>query len=85
MTTNDLTSFSTFAFFNFLKGKVARGNSNFDRVTYEYFLREIRDRNQNQQQTALTLLKHLGLLMESGDRYICDPKTLCIQTYHVIC
>ena len=27
----------------------------------------------------------LCLVMESGDRYICDPKTLCIQTYHVIC
>ena len=23
-------------------------------------------------------------LMETGDRDICDPATLCIQTYHVI-
>ena len=23
--------------------------------------------------------------METRDRDICDPKTLCIQTYHVIC
>ena len=48
--------FHLLRFFNFLKGKVARGNSNFERVTYAYFLREIRDRNQNQQQIGLTLL-----------------------------
>ena len=33
--------------------------------------------------STLTLL--LFTSMETGDRSRCDPETLCIQTYHVIC
>ena len=32
----------------------------------------------------INIRDHSGVTMETGDRDICDPETLCFQTYHVI-
>ena len=39
----------------------------------------------NAQLTGFSSALIFFFTLETGDRIRCDPETLCIQTYHVIC